>query len=119
MLNLKIWKGRMKMFPVSKERNCGCQMPQTSYMMFTQMPMSGCSVPMGGCQTPPKTNIAPAVCHPVKENVIHTYETTIVPHLYPTHTKMIHHHVYQLQNHYPHTVSNEMEQCCIQQDCGC
>ncbi|MBQ7232437.1 MAG: spore coat protein [Bacillales bacterium] len=74
---------------------------------------------MGGYNCGTKTNIAPPVCHPVQEKVVHTYETTIVPHIFPSHTKMIHHHMYQLQNHYPHTVSNEVEQCCVQQNCGC
>ena len=72
---------------------------------------------IGGCGCP-KTNVAPAVYHPVQEKVVHTYETTIVPHIYPTHTKMIHHHMYQLQNHYPQTVSNETQQYCVQQNCG-
>lgn len=118
MENLKIMKGWMKMFQLNKDNRCGCQMPQ-----MAPMPQMPCIMPVqqqiGGCQAPPKTNIAPAVCHPVQEKVIHTYETTIVPHIYPKHTKMIHHHVYQTQNHYPHTVSNETEQCCVQQNCGC
>lgn len=115
----------MRMFQGNTfQKGCGCYSQNQMMNTTNCLPIQPCATntqmqTMGGYNCGTKTNIAPPVCHPVQEKVVHTYETTIVPHIFPSHTKMIHHHMYQLQNHYPHTVSNEVEQCCVQQNCGC
>lgn len=52
---------------------------------------------------PPR--IMPAVVHPTKCCVTHTVQDVIVPHVFPTHTTHVNHHVFHQQNYFPHTES--------------
>ena len=51
------------------------------------------------------SQVLPAVCHPTKCCVNHTFQNVIVPHVHPSHTTNVHHTNYQHQHHYPHTQS--------------
>ncbi len=51
------------------------------------------------------TKVMPAVVHPTKCCVNHTFENVVVPHVFPSHTTNVHHTNIQSQEHYPHTQS--------------
>ncbi|PFK47384.1 spore coat protein [Bacillus cereus] len=51
------------------------------------------------CTTPP-------VVHPTKQCVTHTFSTTVVPHIHPTHTTHVHHQQVKNQHFFPQTNSN-------------
>jgi spore coat protein D len=59
------------------------------------------------------TNFAPPVIHPTKQIVNHTFSTTVVPHIHPTHTTTINHHMFQHKHYCPQTVSAAQD-CCHQ-----
>ncbi|XJZ25924.1 CotD family spore coat protein [Bacillota bacterium Lsc_1132] len=64
------------------------------------------------------TNYMPPVIHPTNINVNHTFSTTVVPHIHPTHTTTVNHHLYQHKHYCPQTysctneVSNQQYNCC-------
>lgn len=62
-------------------------------------------------------NFLPPVIHPTSYNVNHTFSTTVVPHIHPTHTTTINHHMYQHKHYCPHTSSCENEVCNQQFNC--
>lgn len=65
------------------------------------------------------TNFAPPVIHPTKQVVNHTFSTTVVPHIHPTHTTTINHHTFQHKHYCPQSASAAQE-CCHQHiDCCC
>ena len=41
------------------------------------------------------TNFMPPVIHPTNQIVNHTFSTTVVPHIHPTHLTTINHHMFQ------------------------
>jgi spore coat protein D len=51
-------------------------------------------------------NVMPAVVHPTKCCVNHTFSTTVVPHIHPTHTTNVHHNMIQHKHFFPQTQSN-------------
>jgi spore coat protein D len=59
------------------------------------------------------TNFAPPVIHPTKQVVNHTFSTTVVPHIHPTHTTTINHHMFQHKHYCPQTASCAQD-CCHQ-----
>jgi spore coat protein D len=54
---------------------------------------------------PRPTNIAPAIVHPTKCCTNHNFATTIVPHIHPSHTTTVNHHMFQHKHYFPHTES--------------
>lgn len=52
-------------------------------------------------------HVLPAVVHPTKCCVNHTFSNNIVPHIHPTHTKTINHVNYEHQHFFPQTQSVE------------
>lgn len=50
-------------------------------------------------------NICPPIVHPTKCCVNHTFEKTIVPHIHPSHTTTVNHHLFEHQHYFPHTQS--------------
>lgn len=63
------------------------------------------------------TNIMPAVIHPTKCCVNHTFSTTVVPHIHPMHTTTVNHQLFQHKHYFPQTqsmvneVSNQQFAC--------
>lgn len=53
----------------------------------------------------PICTTAPVV-HPTKQCVTHSFSTTVVPHIFPTHTTHVHHQQIKNQNFFPQTNSN-------------
>jgi spore coat protein D len=41
------------------------------------------------------TNFMPPVIHPTNQIVNHTFSTTVVPHIHPTHVTTVNHHMFQ------------------------
>ncbi|WP_445492264.1 CotD family spore coat protein [Niallia sp. 03133] len=52
-------------------------------------------------------HVLPAVVHPTKCCVNHTFSNNIVPHIHPTHTTTVNHVNYEHQHYFPHTQSVE------------
>ncbi len=52
-----------------------------------------------------KPNVLPAVVHPTKCCVNHTFQNNIVPHIHPSHTTTVNHVNYEHQHYFPHTQS--------------
>lgn len=48
---------------------------------------------------------APPVVHPTKYCDTHTFSTTVVPHIHPTHNTLINHQMIQNQHYFPQTQS--------------
>ncbi|MCU5653306.1 spore coat protein [Bacillus mycoides] len=46
------------------------------------------------------------VIHPTKQCVTHSFSTTVVPHIFPTHTTHVHHQQIKNQGFFPQTNSN-------------
>ena len=46
------------------------------------------------------------VIHPAKQCVTHSFSTTVVPHIFPTHTTHVHHQQIKNQDFFPQTNSN-------------
>ena len=46
------------------------------------------------------------VIHPAKQCVTHSFSTTVVPHIFPTHTTHVHHQQIKNQGFFPQTNSN-------------
>lgn len=53
------------------------------------------------------TNVTPPIIHPTVHNVNHTFSTTVVPHIHPSHTTTVNHHMFQHKHFCTHT-----ESCC-------
>ncbi|MGP7816020.1 CotD family spore coat protein [Niallia sp. 01092] len=51
--------------------------------------------------------VLPAVVHPTKCCVNHTFSNNIVPHIHPTHTTTVNHVNYEHQHYFPQTQSVE------------
>ena len=59
--------------------------------------------------------MAPIV-HPPKCCTQHYFQATVVPHIHPSHTTHVNHHLFQHQHYFPHTesvVSQVANQHCI------
>jgi spore coat protein D len=54
----------------------------------------------------------PPVVHPAKYCETHTFSTTVVPHIHPTHTTLVNHQMIQNQHYFPQTNSavNQVQQ---------
>jgi spore coat protein D len=52
-----------------------------------------------------RPKVLPAVVHPTKCCVNHTFSTTVVPHIHPSHTTNVNHQMYQHKHYFPHTES--------------
>ncbi|TRZ37774.1 spore coat protein CotD [Niallia circulans] len=52
-----------------------------------------------------KPNVLPAICHPTKCCVNHTFQNNIVPHIHPTHTTTVNHVNYEHQHFFPQSQS--------------
>ncbi|AGE22088.1 spore coat protein CotH [Geobacillus thermoleovorans] len=50
-------------------------------------------------------NVTAPIVHPPRCNVLHHFEATIVPHIHPSHTMHVYHHLYEHQHYFPHTES--------------
>ncbi|KJE27976.1 inner spore coat D family protein [Geobacillus kaustophilus] len=50
-------------------------------------------------------NVTAPIVHPPHCNVLHHFEATIVPHIHPSHTTHVYHHLYEHQHYFPHTES--------------
>jgi spore coat protein D len=57
------------------------------------------------------TNYLPPVIHPTQQLVNHTFSTTVVPHIHPTHATTVNHHMYQHKHYCPQTASCCNEVC--------
>ncbi|MFD3446066.1 CotD family spore coat protein [Microbacteriaceae bacterium 4G12] len=51
------------------------------------------------------TNVTPPIVHPTQCCETHTFSNTIVPHIHPTHTTFVNHHMVQNQHYFPQTQS--------------
>lgn len=68
--------------------------------------MHHCHPCFGGHKpTGPICTTAPVI-HPTKQCVTHSFSTTVVPHIFPTHTTHVHHQQIKNQNFFPQTNSN-------------
>lgn len=59
-----------------------------------------------------RPNVLRPIVHPTKCCVNHSFSKTIVPHIHPTHTTNVNHHLFEHQHYFPHTQSavNEVSQ---------
>ena len=53
----------------------------------------------------PRPNVLPAIVHPTKCCVNHTFQNNIVPHIHPSHTTTVNHINFQHVHSFPHTQS--------------
>ncbi len=68
--------------------------------------MHHCHPCFGGQKpTGPICTTAPVI-HPTKQCVTHSFSTTVVPHIFPTHTTHVHHQQIKNQSFFPQTNSN-------------
>jgi spore coat protein D len=51
------------------------------------------------------SHVLPAIVHPTKCCVNHNCCNYVVPHIHPTHTTTVNHHMYQHQHYFPQTQS--------------
>ncbi|MDQ0197559.1 CotD family spore coat protein [Neobacillus ginsengisoli] len=63
------------------------------------------------------TNFMPPVIHPTNQFVNHTFSTTVVPHIHPTHVTTINHHMFQHKHYCTETASCAEEVCNQQINC--
>jgi spore coat protein D len=63
------------------------------------------------------TNMMPPVIHPTQNIVNHTFSTTVVPHIHPTHLTTVNHHMYQHKHYCTETASCAEEVCNQQINC--
>ncbi|MDM5187846.1 CotD family spore coat protein [Bacillus sp. DX4.1] len=68
--------------------------------------MYHCHPCFGGHAPVSPISITPPVIHPTKQCVTHTFSTTVVPHVHPTHTTHVHHQQLKNQHLFPQTTSN-------------
>ncbi|MBY0122639.1 spore coat protein [Bacillus sp. S/N-304-OC-R1] len=54
---------------------------------------------------PRPTNVLPAIVHPTKCCVNHTFQNNIVPHIHPSHTTTVNHINFEHVHSFPHTQS--------------
>ena len=52
-----------------------------------------------------RPKVMPPIVYPTKCCVQHYHDTTIVPHIHPSHTTHVNHHMYQHNHYFPHTES--------------
>ncbi|MDF0727879.1 CotD family spore coat protein [Cytobacillus sp. S13-E01] len=57
-----------------------------------------------------RPNMAAPIVYPTKCNTQHFCHKTVVPHIHPSHTQNVNHHMYEHVHYYPHTesVANEV-----------
>ncbi|GGE56671.1 CotD family spore coat protein [Priestia taiwanensis] len=48
---------------------------------------------------------APPIVHPTKCCEEHTFSKTVVPHVHPSHTTFVNHHVFEHKHYFPHSTS--------------
>ncbi|QPC46657.1 spore coat protein [Mangrovibacillus cuniculi] len=65
-----------------------------------------------------RPKVMPAVVHPTKCCVTHSFDEVIVPHIHPTHTTNVNHTLYKHQHYFPQTASNVNEVSNQQFNCG-
>ncbi|RAK18951.1 spore coat protein D [Anoxybacillus vitaminiphilus] len=53
----------------------------------------------------PRPNVTAPIVHPAKCCTQHHFQATIVPHIHPSHTTHVNHHLFQHQHYFPHTES--------------
>ncbi|MBA4536125.1 spore coat protein CotH [Bacillus aquiflavi] len=63
-------------------------------------------------------NVMPAIVHPTKCCMNHTFSKSIVPHIHPTHTTTVNHHLYEHQHYFPHSYSAANEVSNQHLSCG-
>ncbi|MCM2531865.1 spore coat protein [Neobacillus pocheonensis] len=63
------------------------------------------------------TNFMPPVIHPTNQIVNHTFSTTVVPHIHPTHLTTVNHHMYQHKHYCTESASCAEEVCSQQINC--
>ncbi|MGI2730658.1 CotD family spore coat protein [Bacillus cytotoxicus] len=68
--------------------------------------MRHCHPCFGGHKPTGPICTVPPVVHPTKQCVTHTFSTTVVPHIHPTHTTHVHHQQIKNQHFFPQTHSN-------------
>lgn len=69
-------------------------------------PCHPCPPCHGGQKPVSPVTITPPVVHPTKNCETHTFSTTVVPHIHPTHTTHVHHQVVKSQHYFPQSHSN-------------
>ncbi|RLQ95145.1 CotD family spore coat protein [Falsibacillus albus] len=67
------------------------------------------------CRPP---HVLPAIVHPTKCCVNHTYSTVEVPHIHPTHTTTVNHTMFQHKHYFPQTQSAVSDVSNQQFNCG-
>lgn len=55
------------------------------------------------------TNVLPAIVHPTKCCVNHSFSNNVVPHIHPSHTTNVHHTKFDHVHYFPHTQSSVNE----------
>lgn len=60
------------------------------------------------------TNYMPPVIHPTQQFVNHTFSTTVVPHIHPSHVTTVNHHMFQ-HKHYCTSSASCCNECCNQE----
>ena len=75
---------------------------------------------VGGAQMGPMgpTKMCPPIVHPTKCCVQHTFSTTVVPHIHPTHTTVVNHQMVQHKHFFPQTQSMANQVSNQQFNCG-
>ncbi|MGM0921588.1 MAG: CotD family spore coat protein [Bacillota bacterium] len=62
--------------------------------------------------------MCPPIVHPTKCCVQHTFSTTVVPHIHPTHTTVVNHQNFQHKHYFPQTQSMVNQASNQQFNCG-
>ena len=65
-----------------------------------------------------RPNVLAPIVYPTKCCVNHTCQETIVPHIHPSHTTNVNHHMFKHLHYYPHTQSAENEVMNQHFNCG-
>jgi spore coat protein D len=52
-----------------------------------------------------RPHVVAPIIHPPQCCVQHHFDATIVPHIHPSHTTHVNHHLFQHQHYFPHTES--------------
>ncbi|WP_084157889.1 CotD family spore coat protein [Bacillus manliponensis] len=69
-------------------------------------PCHPCKPCFGGHKPVSPITTTPPIVHPTKHCETHTFSTTVVPHIHPTHTTHVHHQMIKNQHFFPQTHSN-------------
>jgi len=68
---------------------------------------------------PGPVNTLPPIVHPTQQFVNTNYQTTIVPHIHPSHTTTVNKHLFKHEHYCPHTQSVVNEVCHQHVNCCC